>query len=247
MSTLLHQLRSEQLMFWRAREAAVFVFVFPPMLFLLLGALYDGTYDGVPGADLLVAGLIGYGAANTAFGGLAILLVIRRENGLLKRLRGTPLPARTYLAAVVSSMTIVFALQMVTTILLGVVVYDARGAGSWVWTALAIPLGVVVFGGLGFGTAALVRSADGVSAVVNLLILPMAFLSGAFGPTDGYPPVLSAIGDVLPLTYYVDLVKAAYLDGESLWDPVGLAVMAAWAVAGYAIAAKRFGWMPRAR
>ncbi len=88
MRLFLHQLRAEQLVFWRNREAAVFVFVFPPMLYLLLGAVYDGEIEGLPAADVLLAGLIGYGCANTAFGGLAITLVIRRENGVLKRLRG---------------------------------------------------------------------------------------------------------------------------------------------------------------
>jgi ABC-2 type transport system permease protein len=245
---LLHQLRMEQLIFWRNREAAVFVFVFPPLLFLLLGALYDGRIDGFPAADVLIAGLIGYGCANTAFGGLAILLVVRRENGLLKRLRATPLPAPTYLAAVVKSMTIVFAAQMALTVALGVTLYDAQGAASWVWMIVAIPIGVVCFAGLAFGAAALIRSADGVSAVVNVIILPMAFLSGAFGPTRDYPAVLQAIGDVLPLTYYVDLVENAYLGGDGPWhDPLGLAVLAAWAVAGYAVAARRFGWMPRER
>ncbi len=248
MRLLVHQLRAEQLVFWRNREAAVFVFVFPPLLFLLLGALYDGTYDGYPAADLLVAGLIGYGCANTAFGGLAITLVIRRENGLLKRLRATPLPTRTYLAAIVTSVTVVFAAQMALTIVLGVVLYDAQGAASWLWTVITIPLGVACFAGLAFGAAALIRSADGVSAVVNVIILPMAFLSGAFGPTQSYPAVLRAIGAVLPLTYYVDLVEDAYLRGDALWnDPLALAVLGAWAAAGYAVAARYFVWMPRER
>lgn len=248
MSVLVHQLRSEQLIFWRNREAAVFVFVFPPLLFLLLGALYNGTYDGYPAADLLVAGLIGYGCINTAFGGLAIMLVVRRENGLLKRLRATPLPTRTYLAAVVGSITIVFAAQMALTIALGMGLYDARGAESWFWTAALIPVGVIVFAGLGFGAAALIRSSDGVSAAVNLVILPMAFLSGAFGPTQDYPAVLRAIGDVLPLTYFVELVEDAYLRGDAPWgNPVALGVLAAWAAAGYVVAARRFQWMPRER
>ena len=90
-----HELRMQQLLFWRNKESAVFVFVFPPMLFLLLGAVYDGTIDGVPAADRLLVGMLGYGCANTAFGGLAITLVIRREAGLLKRVRATPLPPAT--------------------------------------------------------------------------------------------------------------------------------------------------------
>jgi ABC-2 type transport system permease protein len=103
MTVFAHELRLQQLIFWRNRESAVFVFVFPPMLFLLLGAVYDGTIDGVPAADRLLVGIIGYGCANTTFGGLAITLVLRRESGVLKRLRATPLPPATYLAAILTS------------------------------------------------------------------------------------------------------------------------------------------------
>jgi ABC-2 type transport system permease protein len=248
MSLLVHELRMQQLMFWRNRESAVFVFVFPPMLFLLLGAVYDGEIDGVPAADRLLVGILGYGCANTAFGGLAITLVIRREGGILKRLRATPLPAATYLAAMLVSTLIVFFLQMLVTVALGVLLYDAQGAESWVAVVPVLLLGGVVFAGLGFGIASLIRSAEGSSAVVNLIVLPMAFLSGSFGPTSGYPEVLQRIADVLPLTYLIDLVEAAYLNGDPLTaDPTAVGVLAAWGVAGYAVAARRFGWEPRER
>ena len=88
----LHEMRNQQRLFWRNRESAVFVFIFPPMLFLLLGAVYNGKIEGFRAADVLLVGLIGYGCANTAFAGLAITLVIRRESGVLKRIRATPLP-----------------------------------------------------------------------------------------------------------------------------------------------------------
>ena len=127
-----HELRTQQLLFWRNRESAVFIFVFPPMLFLLLGAVYDGKIDGVPAVDRLLVGMMGYGCANTALAGLAITLVVRREGGLLKRLRATPLPAATYLTAVLVSTLIVFLLQMAVTVALGVTLYGARGAESWV-------------------------------------------------------------------------------------------------------------------
>ena len=124
---LLHELRNQQRMFWRNRESAVFVFIFPPMLFLLLGAVYSGRIEGFRAADVLLVGLIGYGCANTAFAGLAITLVIRRESGVLKRIRATPLPTATYLTAVLCSTLVVFVLQMVLTILLGVLLYGAQG------------------------------------------------------------------------------------------------------------------------
>ena len=98
-----HELRMQQLLFWRNRESAVFVFVFPPMLFLLLGSVYSDTIDGERAVDVLLVGMLGYGCANTALAGLAISLVVRRESGMLKRLRATPLPAWTYLSAVVLS------------------------------------------------------------------------------------------------------------------------------------------------
>ena len=125
-----HEIRNQQRLFWRNRESAVFVFIFPPMLFLLLGAVYSGKIDGFRAADVLLVGLIGYGCANTAFAGLAITLVIRRESGVLKRIRATPLPMVTYLAAVLCSTLVVFVLQMLLTITLGLTLYGAKGPGE---------------------------------------------------------------------------------------------------------------------
>jgi ABC-2 type transport system permease protein len=245
---LLHQLRFEQKVFWRSREAAVFVFVFPLLLYVLLGSVYGDDIEGRPAVDVLLAGLFGYGAANTAFGGLAIILVGRRESGVLKRLRSTPLAPVVYLAAVLLSTLVIFGLQAVGLLLLGGLAFDASMPANWLGFAGAIVLGVACFAGLGLGAAALIRSAEGVSAVVNVVILPMAFLSGSFGPRRDFPPVLQAIADVLPLTYFLDVVDGVYLDGDSLFsDPTALAVVLAWGAAGLVVALRWFGWMPRER
>jgi ABC-2 type transport system permease protein len=248
MSVLVHQLVYEQRIFWRSREAAVFIFIFPLLLYALLASVYSDDIDGVPSADVLLAGLYGYGAATTAFGGLAIILVVRRESGLLKRLRSTPLPPTTYLAAVLVSTLVTFALEAVALLLLGVLAFDASAPANRLGFAGTIVVGVACFAGMGLGAAALIRSAEGVSAVVNVIVLPMAFLSGSFGPTENLPAFLEVVADVLPLTYFLDIVNGVYLDGESLFaDPTALAVLAAWGVAGMAIALRRFGWMPRER
>jgi len=248
MSLLVHQLAFEQRVFWRSREAAVFIFVFPLLLYALLASVYSDDIGDAASADVLLAGLFGYGAANTAFGGLAIILVGRREAGVLKRLRATPLPPATYIAAVLLSTLAVFALQAVALVVLGTFAFDASLPSNWLGFAGAIVLGVACFAGLGVGAASLIRSAEGVSAVVNVIVLPMAFLSGSFGPTQNLPGFLEAVADVLPLTYFLDIVYGVYLDGESLFaDPTALAVVAAWGVVGLAIAWRRFGWMPRER
>ncbi len=246
MTLLLHQLRYEQRLFWRSREAAVFIFIFPLLLYALLGSVYGDEIDGVPAQDVLLAGLIGYGAANTAFAGLAIILVTRREAGLLKRIRATPLPPATYIAAVLLSTMATFALQTLALVALGRLAFGASMPENWAGLVGAVIVGALSFAGLGVGAAALIRSAEGVSAVVNVIVLPMAFLSGSFGPTRDFPAFLQAVADVLPLTYYLDLVNGAYLRGDSLLsDPGALAVVAAWGVAGLLVALRRFGWMPR--
>jgi ABC-2 type transport system permease protein len=245
---LAHQLAFEQRTFWRSREAAVFIFIFPILLYSLLASVYADDIDGIPSADLLLTGLFGYGAANTAFAGLAIILVGRREAGILKRLRATPLPPRAYLTAVLLSTLVVFALEAVALLALGSLGFGASMPENPLGFVGAIVLGVACFAGMGVGAASLIRSAEGVSAVVNVIVLPMAFLSGSFGPRNEYPAFLQAIADVLPLTYFLDIVDGVYLDGDSLFaDPGALAITAAWGVAGLVVALRWFGWVPRDR
>jgi ABC-2 type transport system permease protein len=241
-----HQLRWEQLVFWRSRESAVFVFLFPLLLFTLLTAVYTGHIYGHPASWALLAGMLGYGAANTAFAGLALIVVARRETGILKRIRGTPLPPATYLAAVLTSIMIVFALQAVSLFVLGRVLKSTPWPGHLVSLVLALALGAAAFAGLGLALTGFIRSLEGSSAVVNVLVLPMAFLSGSFGPTRHYPQALRAVGDVLPLKYFLDAINGIYLHGLELWDrPRNIAVLAAWGAAGIAVAIRKFRWEPR--
>ncbi|HLX31246.1 MAG TPA: ABC transporter permease [Gaiellaceae bacterium] len=241
----LHQFRTEQLVFWRSREAAFFIFLFPLLLFLLLGAVYHGHYQQKPIVWAVLAGLIAYGCANTAFAGLAIQLVLRRESGVLKRLRSTPLPPPTYVSALLLSTLVVFALQTVALFLLGRALYGTPFPSDIPSLAATVVVGAAAFAALGTATASVIRSAEGSSAVVNFILLPMAFLSGAFGPTKGYPSVLRAIGDVLPLKYFVKLVDAVYLHGHGFWtQPGALAVLCAWGAAGLVFTVLKFRWEP---
>jgi ABC-2 type transport system permease protein len=248
MTTFAHELRYQQLAFWRSRESAVFVFIFPLLLYALLGSVYDETIDDLPAGDVLLAGLLGYGCANTAFAGLAISLVIRRESGILKRIRSTPLPAPVYAGATLSSVLVTFVLQTIALFALGRLLFDASLPDRPGSLALAVLFGAVAFAGLGLGAAALIRSDEGASAVVNVILLPMAFLSGSFGPTRDFPDWLQTIADVLPLKHYLEIVNGIYLADESFWsDPGSLAMVALWGLLGLAIAWRRFGWEPRER
>src|SRR5580700_6826845 len=113
----LHEFRTEQLLFWRNRESAIFTFLLPVLFFLIFGSVYGNdhitlsSHEHVRAASFLEAGMIGYGVAATCFAGLGITLVVRRESGILKRLRATPLPALTYLLGVLASTFVVFVIE----------------------------------------------------------------------------------------------------------------------------------------
>jgi len=240
------QLRWEQLLFWRSRESAVFVFLFPLLLFTLLTAVYNGRIYGRPASWALLAGMLGYGAATTAFAGLALILVGRRELGMLKRIRSTPLPPATYLVAVLTSIMVVFALQAVSLFVLGKVLKSTPWPQNVVSLALALALGAAVFAALGLALTGYIRSLEGSSAIVNVIVLPMAFLSGSFGPTRHYPQALRAIGAVLPLKPLIDLINGIYLHGQQIWDrPRAVAILIAWGIFGMVVAIRKFRWEPR--
>src|SRR5215475_5448514 len=117
-----HELRVEQILFWRNREAAFFTFLLPILFFLIFGSIYGEstiTKEHLRAAPFLEAGMIGYGVASTAFAGLVITMVIRRESGVLKRIRATPLPPATYLLAVLASTFLVFLIEAVVIIAIG--------------------------------------------------------------------------------------------------------------------------------
>jgi ABC-2 type transport system permease protein len=245
MRLFLHELRAQQRMFWRNREAAFFSFFFPILLLVLIGSVYgDDPIEGVRAPTYLLVGLLGYGVAANAFAGLAITLVVRREAGLLKRVRGTPLPPGTYLAAVIGSTVVVIGLQVVAQLLLGVFALDADWPERPALFVLAILTGAASFAALGVAITTVVRTADGSSAVVNAVYLPMAFISGVFFSTEEMPAILQAISEILPLTYFLDLIRATFVPGES-FAPSALAAVLVWGLVGAAVAVRMFRWEPR--
>jgi ABC-2 type transport system permease protein len=247
----LHELRVEQKLFWRNREAAFFTFALPVVFFLIFGAVYgtDTIKDGsshVKGAAFLEAGMIGYGVAATAFAGLAITLVIRRETGVLKRVRGTPLPPVTYVASVLASTLLVFGLQTTAILVLGRVLYGVHWPQLPLSLVLTLLLGAGAFAALGLAITGAVRSAEGSSAVVNAVYLPMAIVSGTFFSQNGYPHFLRVIADVLPLTYFTKLARDVMLHGHEFWHaPSSVLWVAGWGLAGLLVAVRRFRWEPR--
>jgi ABC-2 type transport system permease protein len=118
-----------------------------------------------------------------------------------------------------------------------------KSAGGLV---VAIVIGTVAFAALGLGLTGLVKSADGSSAIVNAIYLPMVFISGVFWSTESMPAFLRAIANVLPLTYLLELMRNVFISDDAVADSLAdVAVLAAWGLAGLVLALQKFRWEPR--
>ena len=176
------QLAWEQRLFWRNRQAAIFTFALPVGLlaFGLLGRHSD--VDGHPYPYFFVPGLIGTAIVFTTFAGIAITLIVRRDSGILKRVRGTPLPPATYLGALAGSMALVLALEALIIVAVGSSVLDLSAPDSPLELLALVVFGALSFAALAFAIVPLIPAAEGSSAVISSVYLPLLGLSGAFFP-----------------------------------------------------------------
>lgn len=243
----LHELRTEQRLFWRNREAAFFTFFLPVIFFLIFGSIYgNDTIEGIRGAPFLEAGMIGYGVASTAFAGLAITMVIRRESGVLKRIRATPLPPTTYLVAVLVSTFVTFLIEAVLLIALGRILFSVALPSRPGSLLVTLVIGAGSFAALGLGLTGIVKTAEGSSAVVNVFYLPMAIISGTFFSPQHYPGFLKAIADLLPLTYFTKLTRDVMVLHHHIWsEGAQIWPVLLWGAIGLAAAIRSFRWQPR--
>jgi ABC-2 type transport system permease protein len=244
---LRRQVGAEQRVYWRNLPTAFFTF-FLPLLFLVFLGVFgkDKTVNGHPYAYLFVPGMLGTATVMTTYAGLAITLTIRRDRGMLKRVRGTPLPPSEYLAGLVLSTSLVLALESVVVLLVGHLAFDVALPTAWPELVGLVVLGAACFAGLGIATTRIVPSAEGSSAVVNAIYVPVLVLSGAFFPVSGMPTVLRWISDALPLSHLLSAMQAVFIDGGMGRDELlGLLVVVAWGIAGAVLALRTFNWEPR--
>jgi ABC-2 type transport system permease protein len=245
----LDQVRLHQRSFWRNPESAFFNFAMPLGVLLIFGA--TSTNDTVPGRTdvtvltLFVPGILAFAVVVIAYGNLAATIALQRADGVLKRLRATPLNPSLYLGGQVVSVVATTLLISAATIALGGIVFGALPR------AVAIPqllliliLGIACFAALGLAISAAISTADAAGAITNGTYLPLAMVSGMFSATLHLPRVLDVIISAFPLKALADGLRSTY-DPAAHGLPVGNAlVLAAWTVAGIAIARRYFRWEP---
>ncbi|HEY7666844.1 MAG TPA: ABC transporter permease [Actinomycetota bacterium] len=260
----LRQVRFTNKAFWRNPASAFFTFAFPLMFLVIFTALLGNGEVPIRGMDLkqstyYVVAMATFGVISACYTNIAISVCFNRDAGILKRIRGTPLPGRSYLSARVIHSMIVGALLVIITLAFGWAFYD----GTWP-TGLALIQFVTTFlvGSLSFAALALaltaaIPNADAAPPIVNASILPLLFISGIFIPiTDETPDWLRIIGDLFPVKHFAEAMRDAYLSDVTLtrggvtihpfdfqWSDV--LVIAAWGILGLILAARFFSWEPR--
>jgi ABC-2 type transport system permease protein len=232
------QFRFERKLFWRNPSAAFFNFLLPLLLLVLIATAFAGEPDEL---EVLIPGVAGMGVLATTFTSLAFNLTLLRDEGVLKRIRGTPMPAGAYLAGLVGSATLNAVLQVVLVVTIGNLVYGVDWPQDPLLLAAFTLLGVVCFAALGVAFSHLIPNEDAAPAYTNAVFLPLIFISGVFYSADDLPEALKTIAEVLPLKHLIDGLSEAIVGGGG--DVAAAAVVvAAWAAAGLFLAVRFFRW-----
>lgn len=250
------QVRWEQKQFWRNPPAAVFTFVFPLLFLVIFSALYgDDRIDELGGVKFVqqyVPAIVAFGLISACYTSLAFTLALRRSQGILKRKRGTPLSVRTYLAGMIGSGVIVALLLTFITIAVGVVAFgiELPQFGSRVLTLLVVLLaGAFCFSACGVLVANIVPNQEAAPAIINVILFPLLFISGAFSYVDD-DNALAKVAALFPVRHLIKACQSVFLpppqvDGSG-FEPWHLAVLLAWGVAAGVIGVRTFRWEPSA-
>jgi ABC-2 type transport system permease protein len=246
------QTRYQLVTFWRIPVAMFFTLGLPLIMLVLFNALFgDGTIDTPEGSwptrQFYTGGLAAFTAASATFTNLANMVPIRRDEGVLKRWRGTPLPTWTYIAGFICSAIVIAFIGVTALLTFGVVAYDLEiDPAKMPAAAVTFLVGVASFAALGMALASLVKSATSASAAANAIILPLAFVSNIFIQLDDPPRWIEIFGNLFPLKPFAEAFQACftpYVEAPAFqWDK--LAFIAAWGVVGAIVALRRFAWEP---
>jgi ABC-2 type transport system permease protein len=199
-----------------------------------------GTQD-ITTIDYFLPSMMTYVAVLAGLTYVSITIVDQRERKVLRRYRATPLRPLQVLGAAMTGGAITVALEVAVLALVGVLVFGARGHGSWFLAVVALAVGIVSFVSMGFLLTSFVRTSDAARGISTLIGFPMLFLSGIFFPVDALPQWIQGIVHVLPVYYVSDALHQILNAGTGL-PLIDVAVPLVWAVACFSLAAWRFRW-----
>ena len=243
---LAHQVRYEQVSFWRNPQSAVFTFIFPVVFVVIMGALFGGIgkgsyFGGLSALQYYVPTIAALSVLGSCYGQLAVALAARRQAGILKRIRATPLPAWAYFAGLLAHCVLVSVIDIALIVVVGRL-YGVPFPSHWLAIMLTLVLGAASFCALGVAVASLISNAEAAPAVAQLVLFPLMFISGTYLPI--HSALLNRISGWLPVRPFNEALTGPFAQHAGA-DWRDLAVLAAWGVAGAVVAVRRFRWDPR--
>lgn len=233
------QVLYEQRSFWRNRTRAFFVFLLPLVFLVIFASLNrNHTLDsrgGIEAGAFVVPGLLAYGVIMATFTNLAVELAAARESGVLKRIRGTPLPGWAFLAGRIGSAVVTAAVLMAVTLAVAHLAYGIHVRVETLPGLLsALVVGTACFSALGIGINRLIPNADAAPAVANVAILPLTFFSGVWGDFGGIPEWMDRLAQIFPVQHLANALQVAFDPRTQGSGLVGedLVVLTFWGVVG---------------
>jgi ABC-2 type transport system permease protein len=245
----LAQLKYEQLAFWRNPLGAGFTVGFSLVFLLLLGASGGGSRAGVIGGVKLiqyyVPGFLAYGVMATGFSTLSVNMVFRRQTGLLKRLRLSPVPVPVFLGAIFANVLLLCAFQVVLLLAVGRLAYHVQLPHNYAALVLTLAVGVVCFSALGLAVSTLLPNEDAAPPVVNIVFFVLLFLSGLWYPIKAGSS-LARIAGYFPVRHLITATFAPFdlRPGVSAWSWGDLEAIAVWGAVAVFVCLRRMQWAP---
>jgi ABC-2 type transport system permease protein len=193
--------------------------------------------------DFLVPGIVALSLMQTGIFAIGFELVFSKEKGILRRLRATPLPLASYSLSMIVVQLVVSLIQTALILVVGMLVFGVDINGSlWNVAALSI-IGGLCFVSLGFALSSLSRDVNSANGLIQVVQMPMMFLSGIFFPMDNAPGWIKPVVKALPLTYLAEGMRDVVVDAHSLWFiRWDIAVLVGSTVVFMAIAVRFFRW-----
>lgn len=193
--------------------------------------------------DWVIPGLIGLNLMSTGLWGIGFGIVNMRQKKQLKRLVATPMRRGDFLASQMLARLAFLVLEVPPLVLFAWLVFDVRIEGSWLALSAIVLLGTLTFSALGLLASSRARTVEGVSGIMNVIMLPMFILSGVFFSARRFPDVIQPFIQALPLTALNDAMRAIYNEGRSLPDvSLELLILVAWTAVSAVLALRLFRW-----
>jgi ABC-2 type transport system permease protein len=234
------QYRLERRLFWRNPTAAFFNFFLPLLFLALFGAIFSSNQKDL---NVIVPGIAGLSVMSTTFSALAHNLVFLREQGVLKRMRGTPLPGGAYLGGILANAVTNAVIQVTLIVLAGRIFFGVGWPKEWVALAIFVVAGVACLASLGIAYSHVIPNFDAAPAYVNIVFLPVIFISGVFYDVAHAPQFLRDIAQALPLTHVINGLSGAMVKGVGIGAHLSdLLVIALWSAFGIVFAVRGFSW-----